>query len=44
MLYELEPSVEITGGAWYTGSEFDTEFVDALATQCFKYISSKASF
>lgn len=41
MLYELEPSSEITGGAWYSGQEFDTAFVDVLAEQCYKFILSR---
>lgn len=30
MLYDLEPSKEITGGPWYTEQEFDREFIDTL--------------
>jgi DNA-directed RNA polymerase III subunit RPC6 len=41
MLYELDPSTEITGGAWYTDQEYDLEFIEALSTQCYKYIYSK---
>ena len=42
MLFEFEPCIDVTGGAWYTESTFDTAFVDALSTQCFKYILSKS--
>jgi len=38
MLFELEPSREITGGAWYTGHEYDSEFIDVLRQQCRRYI------
>lgn len=38
MLYELEPSREVTGGAWYTEHEFDSEFIEALREACFRYI------
>lgn len=31
MLFHLEPSVDITGGPWYTDNEFDHEFVDLIA-------------
>lgn len=41
MLYEVEPSRAITGGAWYSEQEFDSVFIDMLQTQCFKYIASK---
>ena len=30
MLKDLEPSKEITGGAWYTEQEFDAEFITVL--------------
>jgi DNA-directed RNA polymerase III subunit RPC6 len=33
MLYELEPSREITGGAWYTEHEYDAEFINVLRDQ-----------
>lgn len=32
MLYELTPSKEITGGVWYSGLEFDHEFISELRT------------
>ncbi len=38
MLFELEPSREITGGAWYTGHEYDSEFIEVLRQQCHQYI------
>jgi DNA-directed RNA polymerase III subunit RPC6 len=30
MLYELTPSKELTGGVWYSGLEFDHEFISEL--------------
>jgi DNA-directed RNA polymerase III subunit RPC6 len=39
MLYELNPSKELTGGVWYSDFEFDFEFVSELRTfivQCIK--------
>ena len=44
MLYEIEPSRNITGGAWYSEQEFDSVFIDMLQTYCFKYIASKVRF
>jgi len=41
MLYDLEPSREITGGAWYTEHEYDAEFINVLREQCVKFICSK---
>jgi len=32
MLYELTPSKELTGGPWYSGLEFDHEFISELRT------------
>jgi DNA-directed RNA polymerase III subunit RPC6 len=32
MLYELTPSKELTGGVWYSGLEFDHEFISELKT------------
>lgn len=42
MLYELAPSKEITGGVWYSGLEFDHEFISELRTfviQCVKKLN-----
>eukprot|EP00798_Chlamydomonas_sp_ICE-L_P004425 gene4425-14557_t len=38
MLFELEPSRDLTGGAWYTENQFDSEFIDVLREACFQYI------
>eukprot|EP00850_Spirogloea_muscicola_P011374 SM000070S21340 [mRNA] locus=s70:401309:404485:+ [translate_table: standard] len=43
MLIELEPSREITGGAWYTEHEFDAEFIAVLRQQCLQYILHKGA-
>jgi hypothetical protein len=44
MLYELEPSKELTGGAWYTEQEFDAEFIEVLRDHCLKYVLHKARY
>jgi DNA-directed RNA polymerase III subunit RPC6 len=41
MLYDVTPSSEVTGGAWYTDQELDTDFIDTLAVACYKYIYSR---
>ena len=41
MLYELEPSRELTGGAWYTEHEFDSEFIEALREACLRFIEKQ---
>lgn len=38
MLAELTPSKEITGGAWYTGQNFDKEFTNIVKQQCLQFI------
>ncbi|RKO99569.1 hypothetical protein CXG81DRAFT_14327 [Caulochytrium protostelioides] len=38
MLAELEPSVELTGGAWYTDQAMDMEFIEALTIQIYRFI------
>jgi DNA-directed RNA polymerase III subunit RPC6 len=41
MRYDLEPSREITGGAWYTDAEFDSEFIQQLNETCYLIICKK---
>ncbi|KAM9909526.1 hypothetical protein OXX80_000168 [Metschnikowia pulcherrima] len=41
MLYNLQPSIDVTGGPWFTDSELDTEFIDSLLTVIWRFISSK---
>lgn len=38
MLYELEPAKEVRGNSWYTGSEFDSAFIEALRETAIAYI------
>ncbi|ODV81969.1 34-kDa subunit of RNA polymerase III (C) [Suhomyces tanzawaensis NRRL Y-17324] len=40
MLYNLQPSIEVTGGPWFTDSELDTEFIDSLLTVIWRYAAS----
>lgn len=41
MLYHLQPSIDVTGGPWFTDSELDTEFIDSLLTVVWRYVASK---
>ena len=41
MLYNLEPDRSVTGGAWYSDQDFESEFVDVLNQQCFKFLEQK---
>ncbi|KAJ2824225.1 34-kDa subunit of RNA polymerase III (C), partial [Coemansia furcata] len=38
MMIDVSPSSDITGGPWYTDQEMDTDFIEQLASQCFKFI------
>eukprot|EP00096_Caligus_rogercresseyi_P016465 TRINITY_DN9135_c0_g1_i1.p1 TRINITY_DN9135_c0_g1~~TRINITY_DN9135_c0_g1_i1.p1 ORF type:complete len:325 (-),score=83.13 TRINITY_DN9135_c0_g1_i1:7-939(-) len=38
MLYDLDPDVSVTGGAWYSNQDFESEFVEILNQQCFRYL------
>lgn len=41
MLFDVEPARSVTGGAWYQDSDFETEFVDVLNTQCLRFLSER---
>ena len=41
MLFEIEPDRSITGGAWYSGKEFESEFVEILNEQCYHYLRER---
>ncbi|NWW41901.1 RPC6 polymerase, partial [Panurus biarmicus] len=43
MLYNLQPDCSVTGGAWYSDQDFESEFVEVLNQQCFKFLQSKVS-
>jgi len=41
MMAHLQPSVELTGGPWYTDNELDTEFIKLLCSACLRYIRER---
>lgn len=43
MLYNLEPDSSLTGGAWYSDQEFESDFVDKLNQYCYKFLLLKKS-
>jgi len=43
MLYNLEPDRSVTGGAWYSDQDFESEFVEVLNQQCCKFLMQKAT-
>lgn len=44
MLFELEPSRDVTGGAFYTEQEFDVEFISVLKHQSLHFILKQVSY
>lgn len=42
MLYDLTPSIELSGGPWYTDNELDTGFIHELSMACLRFIQSKS--
>ncbi|GME70879.1 unnamed protein product [Ambrosiozyma monospora] len=42
MLYNLTPSIEVTGGPWFTDSELDTDFISALLIVIWKFVAKKS--
>ncbi|ORY40367.1 RNA polymerase Rpc34 [Rhizoclosmatium globosum] len=42
MLFDLTPSEEITGGAWYTDQELDVAFIEGLTDMVFKFIGNRS--
>ncbi|XP_073249039.1 DNA-directed RNA polymerase III subunit RPC6-like isoform X2 [Porites lutea] len=43
MLFNLEPDISVTGGAWYSDQDFESEFVEVLNQQCYKYLEQRAA-
>ena len=43
MLFNLEPDQSVTGGPWFTDQDFESEFVDVLMQQCFKFLQHAAA-
>ncbi|ORZ29538.1 RNA polymerase Rpc34 [Catenaria anguillulae PL171] len=42
MLYELQPSSEVTGGVWFTDQELDVDFVDTIARACVRFVAAQS--
>ncbi|OBZ77458.1 putative DNA-directed RNA polymerase III subunit rpc6 [Grifola frondosa] len=41
MLSSFQPSVSLTGGAWYTDNELDTEFIKLVSSACLQFIRNQ---
>lgn len=41
MLYNLQPSIDVTGGPWFTDLELDTDFIDSLSMVVWRYIANE---
>lgn len=39
MLYHLQPSIEVTGGPWFTDTELDSEFVNLMLNVVWRFIA-----
>lgn len=38
MLEGITPSIELTGGPWYTDNDLDTELIEAVAKMCYRFV------
>lgn len=41
MLYNLQPSIDVTGGPWFTDSELDVEFINSLLTIVWRFTAER---
>ncbi|KAF3913833.1 hypothetical protein ABW21_db0201940 [Orbilia brochopaga] len=42
MLYDLTPTIEVTGGPWFTDAELDADFINALLTAVERFVASRS--
>lgn len=42
MLYDVKPDISVTGGTWYSNNDFESEFVEVLNQQCYRYLQKRA--
>ncbi|KAF3932760.1 hypothetical protein ABW19_dt0206237 [Dactylella cylindrospora] len=42
MLANLTPTIEVTGGPWFTDAELDADFINALLTAVERFVASKS--
>jgi DNA-directed RNA polymerase III subunit RPC6 len=42
MLYDVQPSRDVTGGPWFTDSELDSDFIESLTNLIYRYILSRS--
>ncbi|KAL9932936.1 hypothetical protein V8E36_008191 [Tilletia maclaganii] len=43
MLANLEPSSELSGGPWYSDTELDEAFIEAISNVCLRFIQERVS-
>ncbi len=41
MLNEIEPDRSVTGGSWYSGNDYESEFIEVLGQQCLRFLLEK---
>lgn len=42
LLFDVDPSAELTGGAWYTDNELDVDFIEQLSGMILRYVQAKS--
>lgn len=42
MLSDLTPAIEVTGGPWFTDSELDADFINALLVAIERFVTSRS--
>lgn len=42
MLYDVKPDISVTGGTWYSNNNFESEFVEVLNQQCFRFLQKRS--
>jgi len=41
MLFNLQPDQSVTGGAWYSENSFESEYVEVLNQQCYRFLEHR---
>lgn len=42
LLFDLEPAKEVTGGAWFSDGDLDSEFIELVATMTVHYVKAQS--
>jgi hypothetical protein len=44
MLFELEPSKDLTGGNWYVGSDFNSKLIEKLQNSIYSFVHQRVKY